>query len=112
MHHPALGISPPFAAPHPQQGCGGGGGGLAAHKGGLDMETPTEKTPVSHSRINWCRGFDASQIFYGPAGGLDARVPLGTVLPPLGGKGVGEGVALRAQFGVHPPVGIHFGGGV
>ena len=26
IHHPALGISPPFAAPHLPQGCGGGGG--------------------------------------------------------------------------------------
>ena len=25
---------------------------------------------------------------------------------------MGEAVALRAQVGVHPPVGIHFGGGV
>ena len=46
----------------------------------------------------------------GPAGSLDAGVALGSVLPPLQVKRVGQAVALRAQGGVHPPVGMHFGG--
>ena len=45
IHHPALGIMPPFTAPHPKQGCRGG---LAAHRGGMAMETPAGKTPVPH----------------------------------------------------------------
>ena len=114
IHHPVLAISPPFAAPHPQQGCGGGGGGGAGGTQGVAWwtETPTGKPPVPHPRTNWWRGFDASQSFYRPAGGLDSGVPLGIGLPPLGGKGVGEAAALRAQVGVHPPVGIYFWGGV
>ena len=76
------------------------------------METHARKGPVPHPRTNWGRGFDAGQNFYGPAGGLDARVPLATVLPPLRGKGVGEAAPLRAQVGVHPPLGIHYVGGV
>ena len=45
------------------------------------------------------------------AGGLDAGVPLGTVLPPLGGKGVGEAAALRAQVGCIPQWESIWGGG-
>ena len=89
---------------------GAGGGG--AHRGGMGTETPAGKAPVPHPPTYWGRGFDAGQSFYGPAGGLDAGVPLGTVVPPLGGKGVGEGAPLPGQVGVHPPVGIHFWGGV
>ena len=48
--------------------------------------------------------------FYGPAGCLDAGVLLGTMLPPLGGKRVGETEALRPQIGTHPMVGIILGG--
>ena len=39
---------------------GGGGGGLAAHKGGMDMETPAGKTRVPHPRTYWFRVLDAS----------------------------------------------------
>ena len=53
-----------------------------------------------------------AKVFSGPGGSLDAELPLGAVVPPLGGTGVGEAAALRAQVGVHPPLGIHFGGGV
>ena len=90
-------------------------GGLAVHGGGgggMGMEAPAKKAPVAHPRTNWSSGIGAGQIFYGPAGGLDAGLPLGVLLPPLGGKGLGEAAALRAQVGVHPPVGIHFFGGV
>ena len=76
------------------------------------METPAGKTPIPHPQTHWCRGFDASESFCGPTGGLDAGVPLGTVLPPLGGKGVAEAAAIRAQVGVRSPMEIHFGGGV
>ena len=58
VYHPALGISPSFAAPEPEQGCGGGGG-LAVHKGGMDMEILARKTPIPHPRTNSCRGLDA-----------------------------------------------------
>ena len=109
LHHPALGISPLFAAPHPQQG---GGGGLAVHGGGMGMEDHAGKAPVPHPRTSGGLRFDAVQSFYGAAGGLDAGLPLGAIVPPLRGKGVGENAALRAQVGVHPPVGIYFGGGV
>ena len=51
----------------------GGGGGAATQGGGMDVETPVGKTPVPHPRTKGCRVFDASQSFYGPAGGLDAK---------------------------------------
>ena len=78
----------------------------------MGMEAPAGKAPLPHPCTNWGWGFDAGQSFYGPAGGFDAGLALGAVLPPLGGKGVGEAATLRAQVGVHPLVGIHFFGGV
>ena len=89
------------------KGAGGGGG---VTQGGQGHGNPCRENPCPPSPDQLVRGFDASQTFYGPAGGLDARAPLGTVLPPMGGKGVGEVAALWAQVGVHPPVGIDLGG--
>ena len=66
LHHPAVGISPPSAAPHPQQVCAGGGG-LAAHMGGMGMEARAGKAPIPHPRTNWGWGFHAGQNSYGPA---------------------------------------------
>ena len=80
----------------------GAAGGLAAHRGGIGMEAPAAKALVPHPRTNWGWGFDAGLNFYGPTGGLDARLPLGAVLSPLGGQGSGEAAALRAQVGGHP----------
>ena len=74
----------------------GGGGGRAVHWEGMGMEAPAGKSPVPHPRTNWGRGLNAGQSSYGAAGGLDAVLPLGALLPPLGGKGVGEAAALRA----------------
>ena len=75
------------------------------------MEAQAGKASAPHPRTNWGWGFDAVQSFFGAAWGLDAGLPLGAVVPPLGGNGVGEAAALRAQFRVHPQVGINFGGG-
>ena len=91
---------------------GGGGAGGTGGGGGMGMEAPGKKAPIPHPRTTWGRGFDAGQSFFGPGGALDAELPLGDVARRLGGTGVGEAVALRAQDGVHPPVQIHFGGGV
>ena len=89
-----------------------GAGGAWRHTGGAWSWKPLPARPLSPiPGTNWGPGFDAGQSFYGPARGLDAGVPLGTVLPPLGGKGAGEAVALEAQVGVHPPGGIHLGEG-
>ena len=58
IHHPPLVVSPPFAAPHPQQGCRGWGW---QHTGGcMGMETAARKTPLPHPQTNWCRGLDIS----------------------------------------------------
>ena len=77
------------------------------------MTSPArKKIPVPHPKTHWGKGFDARQHFYGPVGGLDWGVPLGSVLPPLAEKGVGEAAMLRAQPGVHSLVGMHFLGGV
>ena len=91
----------------------GRGGGLAVRGGGggMGIQAPAGKAPVPHPRTNRGWGFDAVQSFFGAAGGLDAGLPLGAVVPPLRGKGLGEAAALRAQVRVHAPVGIHFGGG-
>ena len=78
-----------------------GAGGAWRHTGGMGMETPARTARVPHPSTNWARGFDTGQSFYGPGGGLDAGVPLGTLLPLLGGKGLGAAAALRAQLGVH-----------
>ena len=75
------------------------------------MKATAAKAPVPHPRTNWGWGFDVGQSFYGPAGGIDAGLPWGAVPPPLEANGLGEAAALRAQVGVHPPVGIYFGEG-
>ena len=90
--------------------CDKGEGGAWRYTGG-GGEGMGRKAPGPHPRTNWGWGLDAVQSFFGAAGGLDAGHPLRAVVPPRGGKGVGEVAALRAQLGVHPLVGIHFGGG-
>ena len=87
---------------------GEGGGGLAARNAGMSMEGPAGKSPIPRLRTNRGSGFDAGQNFYGPTGSLAAGLPMGAMLAPLGGKGLGIAAALRAQVGVHPPAGIHF----
>ena len=91
---------------------GGGGAWRYGGQGGHGHGSPWQKSPYTpspnHLGLGICRG----PKFFWAGGALDAELPLGDVAPPLGGTGVGEAVALRAQVGVHPPVQIYFGGGV
>ena len=92
----------------------GEGGAWRYGGGGIGMEAPSGKAPAPPPPEPIGAGdLTQAKSFSGPGGGaLDAELPLGAGVLPLGGKGVGEAAALQAQVALHPLVRSHFGGGV
>ena len=82
-----------------------GVGGAWRHEGGAWTWKPEPGKPLSTiPEPMGAVDLTQAKAFYGPARCLDAGVPLRTLLPPLGGKAVGEAAALEAQIGVPPAV--------
>ena len=76
LRHPTLRILPPVAAPHPQQGSGGG----VRYTGGAWAWKPRPGKPLSRSPEPIGAGdLTQSKVFFGAAGGLEA----GSLWEPL-----------------------------
>ena len=70
LHHPALAISLPFAARHPQQGCGWGGGGWRCTSGAWAWK-PLPGKPLSPIPEPVGAGdLTQAKVFTGPRGAL------------------------------------------